>query len=105
MSSTITIIAVTNAITFVLGGMIAALAWRAYRRTTSRALRAMAIGIGLVTTGMATGGLLHQFTGTDLLTAVAIQNSFVALGFAVLAYSLSKTATPTERTRRLLIQR
>lgn len=94
MISTTTIIAIANAITLLFGGTITYLAWRAYRRTDARALRAMTIGIGLVTLGMAIGGSLHQFTDTELLTAVALQSSFVALGFAVLAYSLSRTAAP-----------
>lgn len=97
-----TVIAVANTVTLLLGGLITYLAWRAYRRTEARALRALSIGIGLVTMGMVIGGLLHQFTGTELLTAVAIQSVFVATGFSVLAYSLSKTAEPAERTKRLI---
>ncbi len=92
MSTTILIIAVANAVTLVLGGTITFLAWRAYRRTESAALRSLSIGIGLVTLGTLIGGSLHQLVATDVTTAVAVQSVFVAVGFAVLGYSLSKTA-------------
>lgn len=92
MSTTTVIIAGANAVTLVLGGAIAYLGWRAYRRTEAGALRALAVGIGLVAVGTAAGGLLHQFTDAQLTTAVAIQSVFVAIGFAILAYSLSRTA-------------
>lgn len=105
MSTTAALIATANAITLILGGMIATLGWRAYRRTGSPALRALAAGIGLVTVGTAIGGSLHQFTSTDLITAVAIQSVFVACGFAVMAYSLSKTAYSPPLRGRILTRR
>lgn len=89
---TTTVIVAANVATLVLGGAITALAWRAYRRTGSQALFSLSLGIGLVTLGTAIGGLLHQLTPYNLLTAVAIQSVFVACGFAVLGFSLTRTA-------------
>lgn len=91
MSTTTAVIVSANLITLVFGGAITGLGWRAYRRTGSHALRALAIGIGLVTLGTAVGGSLHQMVGTDVVTAVAVQSVFVAVGFVVLAYSLMRT--------------
>ncbi|QPV65002.1 hypothetical protein I7X12_01705 [Halosimplex litoreum] len=58
----------------------------AYRRTTDPALRALAVGIGLVTIGVVLGGVLHR--AVDVRLAVGVQNVSTAADFAVLADSL-----------------
>jgi len=82
------IVVATNTITLVFGTAIVLLAYRAYHRTGSRALRALTVGLGLVTLGTLFGGSLHQLTGTGLLESIAVQSAFTAVGFVVLAYSL-----------------
>jgi hypothetical protein len=74
--------------TLVFGGVITFLAFRAFRRTGSPALRALAIGIGLLTAGALVGGILHQLLGVALELGVVVQSVFTAVGFAVLTYSL-----------------
>jgi hypothetical protein len=74
--------------TLIFGGAITALALRAYRRTGSPALRALAVGIGLLTVGALLGGTLHQVAGVGLRTSVLVQSVATAVGFAVLTYSL-----------------
>ena len=74
--------------TFVFGGAVTVLAVRAYRRTGSPALRALAVGIGLLTAGALLGGTLHQVAGLGLRTSVTVQSVATAVGFAVLTYSL-----------------
>ncbi len=83
-----TYLVLTKAVTLLAGGFVTLLAVRAYRRTGSAALRALAIGLGLVTLGGLLGGAVHQFTGLDIRVGVGIQSTFTAIGFAVLAYSL-----------------
>jgi branched-subunit amino acid ABC-type transport system permease component len=82
------VLAVAKAATLVFGGLVTLMSFRAYRRTGSPALRALMVGIGLVTTGAILGGLLHQFVGLPLETSVSVQSIFTAIGFAVLSYSM-----------------
>jgi len=74
--------------TLVFGGVITLLAFRAFRRTGSSALRALAIGVGLLTAGALVGGILHELLGVRLEIGVVVQSVFTAVGFAVLTYSL-----------------
>lgn len=82
------VLAVAKTVTAVLGTLLTVLAVRAFRRTGSRAIRALAIGIGLVTLGAVVGGALHQVFGVPLAVGVAAQGVFTALGFGVLTYSV-----------------
>ena len=91
-----TVIVLTNTVTLACGGLVTLLAGRAYRRTGSPALRALAAGLGLVTVGSLTAGVLHQFLGTPFETSVAVQSVFTAVGFAVLAYSLYARWAPSD---------
>ncbi|MCU4925963.1 hypothetical protein OB905_08195 [Halobacteria archaeon AArc-dxtr1] len=81
------IIAAANTATLLTGGAVAALAFRAYRRTGARALRAVALGFSCIIVGSILGGLGHLL-GDDVTLGVAIQSSFTAFGFAILLYSL-----------------
>lgn len=71
-----------------LGATITHFALKAYRRTGSPALRAVAVGFSLVTTGAVIGGVTHQLTRVSLRSAVLIESLFFALGFLVLTWSL-----------------
>lgn len=83
-----TFVIATNTVTLVCGGLVTYLAARAYRRTGSPALGALALGLGFVTIGALVAGLLHQLVGLDFETGVSVQSAFTAVGFAILAYSL-----------------
>lgn len=83
-----TTIIVLKIVTLAAGGFVTLLAWRAYTRTGSAGLRALAVGLGLVTVGGFIAGAVHQLTTLDIVAGIAIQSSFTALGFVVLAYSL-----------------
>lgn len=96
MNWSLLFLAVTKALTVLFGGTITYLSYQAYARTSSPALRALTVGIGLVTTGVVLGGVLHQIGGLPLETSVSIQSVFSATGFAVLTYSLY-TRQPTPR--------
>ncbi|SDR30608.1 DUF7521 family protein [Natronobacterium texcoconense] len=92
------LIAAANAATLLLGGAVALLAYRAFRRTGSRALRAVTIGFSFILAGSVVGGLAHLLGGNVAL-GVAIQSSFTAGGFAVLLYSLYTETTTTTTLR------
>ena len=74
--------------TLIFGGAVTVLALKAFRRTGSPALRALAAGIGLLTVGALLGGTLHQVAGLGLRRSVLVQSVATAVGFAVLTYSL-----------------
>jgi len=82
------VLALTKAATLVFGTLLTSLSWRAYRRTGAPALRALTVGIGLVTAGAVVSGALHQFADIGLVLAASVQSVFTAAGFAVLTYSL-----------------
>lgn len=84
--STLVLVA-AKTVTVVLGSVLTLLAARAYRRTGSPALRALAVGIGLITLGALAGGALHQVFGVALAVGVAVQAVCTAIGFAVMTYS------------------
>lgn len=89
------VIVIANSVTLLAGGFVTVMAWRAYLRTGTTALAALTIGLGLVTVGTLIGGTLHQLLTTDLLTGIAVQSVFTAVGFLVLVYSLYRTQSST----------
>lgn len=92
------LVSIANAATLLTGGAIAVLAHRAFRRTESAALRAVAVGFGFVVLGSIGGGVIH-LVGGNVRLAVTIQSTFVAGGFAILLYSLyAETSTTTTKT-------
>jgi hypothetical protein len=99
LQTTVVLIAAKTA-TLAFGSALTYLSYRAYRRTSSRALRALATGIGLLTFGALLGGLLHQAADIGLRASVSIQSVFTAVGFAVMTYSLFADITEeSSRTR------
>jgi uncharacterized membrane protein len=76
------------AVVLVLGGVVTAAAYRAFRRTGSRALRSLAIGIGVITVAAAAGATLHHVLAVDLALALLVQTMLTAVGFAALIASL-----------------
>jgi hypothetical protein len=84
---TVVLVAAKTA-TLAFGSALTYLSYSAFRRTDSRALRALATGIGLLTLGALLGGVLHQLAGITLEASVAVQSVFTAVGFAVMTYSL-----------------
>lgn len=87
------VVAVKTA-TLALGGTITYFAVRAYRRTKSPALRALAVGFSLITTGAVIAGGVHQFSQLSLRNAVIVESLFIMFGFLVLLYSLYAETSP-----------
>jgi hypothetical protein len=92
------VLVAAKTVTLVFGGVLAYLSYKAYRRTGSRALWTLAVGIGLLISGAALGGVLHQFAGLGLETSVSVQSVFTAVGFAVMTYSLFAEVSGADRT-------
>jgi len=74
--------------TLFLGGMITFYAFRAYGRTHSPALRALAIGFGAITMGSLLAGAIDQLLAVDRQFALIVESGLTAVGFGVILYSL-----------------
>jgi len=72
----------------ILGGLITYFAFKAYRRTGSRPLRALALGFGAVTFGSMVAGVLDRFVATGGEYALVVESALTAVGFAIVLYSL-----------------
>ena len=94
-------VVLTQTVTLLAGGFVTLFAIRAYRRTGAPALRALAVGLGLVTIGALLAGVLHHLGNVNVTIALAAQSTANAVGFAVLAYSLyAKGPTSPKETDR-----
>ena len=89
------VIVSANTVTLVVGGFVTLLAFRAQRRTGSRSLQALTVGLGCITAGTLVGGLLHQTGIAPLLVGVTVQSIFIATGFLCLAWSLIRSTEPS----------
>jgi hypothetical protein len=83
-----TAIVVAKTVTLVLGGLVTYLAFKAHRRTGAPALRALAVGFGVITAGAIVAGVVDLLTDLGLLYGVLVQSTLTMVGFAVIVYSL-----------------
>ncbi|MFC7059880.1 DUF7521 family protein [Halovenus salina] len=88
MNEIITAIAVVKSVILLLGGGITYIAFKAYRRTGEESLRVLGVGFGIITLGALLTGVANQFFSVSLEVGVLINSIFVALGLAVIMYSL-----------------
>jgi uncharacterized membrane protein YqaE (UPF0057 family) len=89
MSQSVSIaIIISKTAILVLGCGIAYIAYKAYRRTKSPSLRALAFGFGVVTIGALFAGIAHQLLGVGLQTGILINSVLTAFGFSIIIYSL-----------------
>jgi len=95
LAGTTILLVVAKTVTVVFGGLVTLLTVRAYLRTRSRSMRALAIGLSLLLVGALVGGVLHQVSRLPLGQSVGVQSVFTAAGFAVIAYSLYTREAPT----------
>lgn len=91
--TTTTFILGFKTITLVLGGLITLLAYRSYARTGSRSLGALSLGFGIITLGAFLGGIVDQLLEDAFQLGVLIESGLIAVGFAVVVYSLYTTET------------
>jgi hypothetical protein len=86
-----TLIVVTKTLTLLLGGLITYFAFKAYRRTGARSLRLLTVGFGVVTIGSLLAGVLDQIVEVGFQIGLFVESTLMALGFAVIVYSLYTT--------------
>ena len=88
MSQTMLAILVIKTLILVLGSGITFIAYKAHRRTGAPALRTLSVGFGIITLGALLAGVAHQLLGVALQTGVLINSLLVAVGLAIIMYSL-----------------
>lgn len=88
MIDVLTAIAVVKAVILLLGSAVTYIACRAYRRSGDRSLGVLAVGFGVVTLGAALTGAANQFFSVSLETGVLVNSVFVAVGLAIIMYSV-----------------
>lgn len=75
-------------LTLVLGGLITYFAVQAYRRTGAPALRALAIGFGIVTFGALLAGVIDYPLALGTSYTLIVDSALTTIGFAVIFYSV-----------------
>lgn len=88
MNHITTAVVVVKALSLAIGALVTYYAARAYGRTGAKALKALALGFGLVTVGALGAGVLDQFVNVRRSVALLVESTFTTLGFAVILYSL-----------------
>ncbi|EJN56976.1 DUF7521 family protein [Halogranum rubrum] len=83
-----TAIVVVKTIILLLGSGITYIAYKAYRRTGAPSLRALGVGFGTITLGALLAGIADQVLSVSLEVGVLINSILVAIGFAIVMFSL-----------------
>ncbi|MCL9813794.1 DUF7521 family protein [Natranaeroarchaeum aerophilus] len=83
-----TALAIVKTLILILGTIITYYAFKAYRRTQSTALGALALGFGAITLGSFLAGVATDILGVPLAAGILIESLLVLVGFAIIAYSL-----------------
>ena len=83
-----TAIVVVKTLILLLGSGITYIAFKAYRRTGVRSMRVLGLGFGTITLGAILAGIADQILSVSLEMGVLINSILVAIGFAIILYSL-----------------
>lgn len=82
------VVVALKTLTLLLGSAITFFAARAAQRTGARALRALALGFGIVTLGSLLAGVADVILSLPAESALTVESALTAVGFAVILYSL-----------------
>ncbi|MFB6236736.1 MAG: hypothetical protein ABEH81_07475 [Halopenitus sp.] len=88
MSETVTAIAAVKAVILILGCGITYIAYKAYRRSGDRSVGVLGVGFGIITVGAVISGVAYQLFSVSLTSGILVNSLFVAVGLAVIMYSL-----------------
>jgi len=82
------IVTVIKLVALLSGAFIVYLAYKGYRRNTSKPLLYVAIGFALITAATIVEGILYVIIGSDLLVALFISTIITVIGFVAIIYSI-----------------
>jgi hypothetical protein len=88
VNETLVAIAAVKSVILLLGGAITGIAYRAYRRAGDPSLGVLGVGFGIITLGALLSGAANQFFDVPLEVGVLVNSVFLAVGLAVIMYSL-----------------
>ncbi|WP_262178907.1 DUF7521 family protein [Haloarcula laminariae] len=78
----------SGALTAVVGLFVAALAYRGYRRNGAHKMRALAVGIGLLTAGVFLAVVLATWSGVGAGLVLLVRGLVTVAGLAAVLYAL-----------------
>lgn len=83
------VVSVTRGVTAVVGLFVAVLAYRGYRRNESPKMRALAIGIGLLTVGVYAAVILADVSGAGNGVVLLVRGLVTVTGLCVVLYAIT----------------
>lgn len=84
----LSVVSVARGLTAIIGLFVAMLAYRGYRRNVSRKMRALAIGIGLLTAGVFVAVILADMAGAGNGIVLLVRGLVTVIGLCVVLYAI-----------------
>lgn len=84
----LSVVSVARGLTAIVGLFVAMLAYRGYRRNGSGKMRALAIGIGLLTAGVFVAVMLADMAGAGNGIVLLIRGLVTVIGLCVALYAI-----------------
>lgn len=85
----LSVVSVTRGVTAIVGLFVATLAYRGYRRNDSPKMRALAVGIGLLTAGVYVAVMLADMTGAGNGVILLVRGLVTVIGLSVVLYAIT----------------
>lgn len=82
------VVIASRLLSLVLGAAVVALAYKGFRRSNSKSMIFLAMGLALVTIGAFVEGVLFEFFGLNITLTHAIESTINVLGFLTILYSV-----------------
>ena len=83
------VVSVTRGMTAIAGLFVAILAYRGYRRNGSPKMRALAIGIGLLTAGVYVAVILADVSGAGNGVVLLVRGLVTVTGLSIVLYAIT----------------
>ncbi|WP_052334905.1 MULTISPECIES: hypothetical protein [unclassified Halorubrum] len=85
----LSMVSVARGVTAVVGLFVATLAYRGYRRNGSAKMRALAIGIALLTAGVFVAVMFADLTGAGNGVVLLVRGLVTVIGLCVVLYAIT----------------
>ena len=83
------VVSITRGMTAIVGLFVAILAYRGYRQNGSPKMRALAIGIGLLTAGVYVAVILADASGAGSGVVLLVRGLVTVAGLSVVLYAIT----------------
>ena len=83
------VVSVARGVTAIVGLFVATLAYRGYRRNGADKMRALAVGIGLLTAGVFAAVLIVDATGAGNGIVLLVRGFVTVIGLCVVLYAIT----------------